>query len=48
MSKTSAKQRYIQLTEWLSTRKTNKSSKRNTGGKFSKADVYKNSNRGIR
>jgi len=46
MSKTSAKQRYIQLKEWLSTRKTNepnKPNKYNTGGKFSKADVYNKS-----
>ena len=40
MSKTSAKQRYQQLKEWLGTKKTTKSNRRNTGGKFSKADTY--------
>ena len=48
MSKSSPKQKYIQLQEWLSTRKTKSNNRRaNTGGKFSKADVYKNSNRGV-
>lgn len=48
MSKTSSKQRYQQLKEWLGTKKTTKANQRNTSGKFSKADVYKNSNRGVR
>ena len=40
MSKTSTKQRYQQLKEWLGTKKTTTSNRRNTGGKFSKADTY--------
>lgn len=45
MSKTSAKQRLVQLKEWLATRKTSTgSSPKGTGKpkqKFSKADFYK-------
>ena len=37
MSKSSPKQQYIQLTEWLDTRKKKTTNKRR---RFSKADVY--------
>jgi|TARA_R110000803_G_scaffold83470_3_gene149561 hypothetical protein len=43
MSKTSAKQRYIQLMEWLSTRKSGGNTTKTTR-KFSKADTYKQTN----
>ena len=43
MSKQSAKQRYEQLTEWLSVRATNKNSTKQPT-KFSKADHYNKQN----
>jgi len=43
MSKQSAKQRYIQLTEWLATRKTTGNTTKKPR-KFSKADAYKQVN----
>lgn len=43
MSKQSAKQRYIQLTEWLLTRKTTGNDVKKPR-KFSKADAYNQTN----
>ena len=45
MSKTTSKQRYIQLKEWLSTTTKGTTSKTPASkGKFSKADHYKKQN----
>lgn len=44
MSKTSAKQRYTQLKEWLSTRGTNNSNGKKSQRRFSKSDHYKKVN----
>lgn len=46
MSKTSSKQRYVQLKEWLETRNRGRvsSSSSPRTSKFSKLDHYKNSN----
>lgn len=41
MSKTSPKQRYIQLKEWLAVFKQDSPSKPNKKKRFSKADHYK-------
>tara|TARA_B110000977_G_scaffold73533_1_gene99517 strand:+ start:235 stop:381 length:147 start_codon:yes stop_codon:yes gene_type:complete len=47
MSRNSAKQRIDQLKEWMKSNKVEARVKA-TGGKFSKADAYKDTNRGRR
>lgn len=44
MSKTSPKQRYTQLKEWLSTRGTTSNNGKKSQRRFSKADHYKKVN----
>jgi hypothetical protein len=41
MSKTSPKQRYIQLQEWLAVFKKTTDTNKRTGRRFSKADHYR-------
>ena len=41
MSKTTSKQKYVQLKEWLASRGTNTSGTSNPKKRFSKADHYK-------